>query len=79
MFFAFSLSHPITTLSGLIKSLIAEPSLRNSGFDATSKFADGLIFFIISDTFLPVPIGTVDLFTITEYFPIFLAISSAAL
>ena len=31
------LSTPHITLSGLIKSSIADPSLKNSGFEATSK------------------------------------------
>ena len=35
--FAFSESTPTTTLSGVIKSLIASPSLRNSGLEATSN------------------------------------------
>ncbi len=34
---AVLLSTPTTTRSGLIKSFIAAPSLRNSGFDATSN------------------------------------------
>ena len=71
-------SQPITTLSGRMKSLIADPSLKNSGFDATSNSSLGLIFFIISKTFFPVPIGTVDLFTITAYLFKFFAISFAA-
>ena len=77
IFLAFSDLHPITTRSGRIKSLIAEPSLRNSGFDATSNLRLGFIFFIIFETFSPVPTGTVDLLTITEKFFKFFAISSA--
>ena len=34
---ALSDSTPTTTLSGLIKSLMAAPSFRNSGLEATSK------------------------------------------
>ena len=41
--FARSLSTPNTTLSGLIKSEIAAPSLKNSGLDATSKSAVALV------------------------------------
>ena len=37
IFSDFLFSVPITTLSGLIKSLIADPSRRNSGLDTTSK------------------------------------------
>ena len=37
MSFAFSLSTPTTTRSGLMKSLMAFPSLRNSGLLATSN------------------------------------------
>ena len=46
LFFTFlpvlELSPPIKTLSGLIKSSIAVPSARNSGFDITSKFTSEL-------------------------------------
>ena len=35
--FALSLSHPITILSGCMKSLTALPSLKNSGLLTTSK------------------------------------------
>ena len=52
---------PTTTLSGLIKSLIASPSLKNSGFETTSTsfffFNMEKIFSILS----PVETGTVDL------------------
>ena len=37
IFSAFFEDTPITILSGLNVSYTAEPSLRNSGFDATSK------------------------------------------
>ena len=60
-------STPITTLSGRIKSEIAAPSLKNSGFDATSKSASGFRSLIIFFTFLAVPTGTVDLSTTTVY------------
>ena len=62
---AFSDSTPITTLSGRIKSLIAEPSRRNSGLEATSKSAAGLVLLIMRLTSRAVPTGTVDLSTIT--------------
>ena len=75
---AFSVSMPTTTLSGLMKSSIALPSRKNSGFETTSKRASGFIFFIIFFTSAPVPTGTVDLFTITVYPSKFLAIFSAA-
>ena len=56
----------MTTLSGLKKSLIAEPSLKNSGLDTTSNLSKGTFFDIISLIFLVVPTGTVDFVTITE-------------
>ena len=62
---ARSLSVPMTTRSGRIKSPIAEPSRRNSGFEQMSNAACGRHFWIISDTSRPVPTGTVDLVTIT--------------
>lgn len=37
IFCALSLSVPTTTLSGVMKSLIAAPSFKNSGLDATSN------------------------------------------
>ena len=64
IFFAISSANPITILSGYLKSLIASPSLRNSGLDTTSN-KDFLTFFaIIFSTTSPVVTGTVDLLTI---------------
>ena len=59
--FAFLLFVPITTLSGDVKSLIASPSLKNSGLEITSNFF--LLFFFekIFSITSPVIIGTVDL------------------
>ena len=58
-------STPITTRSGSIKSLIAVPSLRNSGFQATfiSKPAISDAVFL---SFSAVPARTVDRPTKTE-------------
>ena len=55
---------PTTTLSGFMKSSIAAPSFRNSGFEATSmgRFA---FFDIRSIRVLLVPTGTVLLMTTT--------------
>ena len=63
-FFAFSLLVPTTTLSGFIKSCTANPSLKNSGFETTSKstLEFSLITFV---TFSAVPTGTVLLSIIT--------------
>ena len=44
---AIPLSPPIKTLSGLIRSLIAVPSARNSGLDKTSNVF--LVLFFKSD------------------------------
>ena len=59
--FALLLFVPITTLSGDVKSLIASPSLKNSGLETTSTS-----FFLIFDLKIfsnlsPVVTGTVDL------------------
>ena len=58
----------MTTRSGFMKSSIAEPSRRNSGFDTTVPRkplpASPRIFSITC----PVPIGTVD-FVITSFGP----------
>ena len=65
------LSAPTTTRSGRMKSSMAAPSLRNSGFDTTSNSTSALRF--VSDsataapTLSPVPTGTVDLVTTTLY------------
>ena len=37
---------PTTTLSGLMKSSIALPSRKNSGFETTSKKASGFIYYV---------------------------------
>ncbi len=48
-----------------MKSSIAAPSRRNSGFEATSNSAAGFAARIVSATLRLVPTGTVDLVTIT--------------
>ena len=58
---------PIIILSGLKKSSMADPSLKNSGFDTTSNELLGFVFFIIFSTIFDVPTGTVDFETITVY------------
>ena len=74
-FFARSLSMPTTTRSGDMKSLIAAPSLRNSGFEATSKSicSPRLVSssLMTALTFFAVPTGTVDLVTRIVYFLMF--------
>ena len=55
----------MTTRSGRMKSPIAEPSRRNSGFDTMSKSALGLVSRMMRSTSRPVPTGTVDLVTTT--------------
>ena len=69
---ARSLSMPTTTRSGDMKSLMAAPSFRNSGFEATSN---GILqprlsisSRITALTFCAVPTGTVLLVTSTVYF-----------
>ena len=57
----------ITILSGYLKSLIASPSLKNSGLEITSKFFF-LSFLIIFSISSPVPTGTVDFVTIIFLF-----------
>ena len=55
---------PTTILSGNLKSLIASPSLRNSGFEITSN---NFLFFFFESIFSilsPVVTGTVDFVTI---------------
>ena len=54
---------PTTTRSGCMKSWIAEPSRRNSGFDTTSAVCFEFRFRMTSDTMSPVSGGTVDLLT----------------
>jgi hypothetical protein len=62
---ARSLLVPMTTLSGRMKSSMAEPSRRNSGLETTSKSASGRVSAMIRSTSRPVPTGTVDLVTTT--------------
>ena len=68
-------SMPTTTRSGDMKSLIAAPSLRNSGFEATSNSISSPRFSSSSRiaclTFAAVPTGTVDLVTSMVYFFMF--------
>ena len=71
IFSDFLFSQPITTRSGRIKSSIAEPSRKNSGFDTTSKFSWLTFSKIICLTCCVVPTGTVDLVTTRQYFLIF--------
>ena len=79
IFLAFSLSVPITTLSGCKVSFKAVPSRKNSGQDAISNNAvDFLVWTMIFPTFLLVPGGTVLFVTITVYLSIFSAIDLAA-
>ena len=57
---AFDVHDPITTRSGRMKSPIAEPSRRNSGFEATSNETFFFRFLRMrSRIFAPVPTGTV--------------------
>ena len=63
-----SFLQPIITRLGLIKSSIALPSLRNSGFDTTSKLAFLLCFLIMLLISKEVPTGTVDFVITTQYF-----------
>ena len=62
---ARSFSAPMITRSGRMKSLIAEPSRRNSGLEMTSTSARGLASRMMRATSRPVPTGTVDFMTIT--------------
>ena len=68
---ARSLSTPTTTRSGLMKSLMAAPSLRNSGLEATSKGTSAPRFASSSATaaftLAAVPTGTVDFVTSRVY------------
>lgn len=72
---ACSLSTPTTTRSGFMKSVMAEPSFKNSGLLATSNgtFTPRLSSssWMAALTFLAVPTGTVDLVTRTVYFLMF--------
>ena len=69
IFFAFELCPilfiPTIILSGFLKSFIAFPSLKNSGFEITSNCAFlSADFLIIDSIFLHVPTGTVLFMTI---------------
>ena len=64
-FFARLDSTPTTTRSGRMKSSIAAPSRRNSGFEATSNSAFGLALRSARPTSRLVPTGTVDFVTTT--------------
>jgi hypothetical protein len=55
----------MTIRSGRMKSLIAEPSRKNSGFDTTSKVPSGRCVLRMRSISSPVPTGTVDLVTTT--------------
>ena len=65
--FDFLSLEPTTILSGYVKSLIASPSLRNSGFETTENLF--LLFFLdnIFSISSPVVTGTVDLVIIILY------------
>ena len=58
--FDFLSLDPITILSGYIKSLIASPSLKNSGLETTENFFLLFFFAIIFSISSPVVTGTVD-------------------
>jgi hypothetical protein len=62
---ARSVSTPITTRSGRMKSPMALPSRRNSGLLATSTSRSGRTDCKIDRIRRPVPTGTVDFVTIT--------------
>src|SRR3974390_2440336 len=64
--------------SGWLKSWIAAPSRRNSGFDTTVTSACGRVSRMIRSTSSPVPTGTVDLVTTTVKPESAAAISRAA-
>ena len=68
---AFSDSVPTTTRSGDMKSLMAAPSFRNSGFEATSKGTCtprlSSSAWMAAFTFFAVPTGTVDFVTRMVY------------
>ena len=58
-------SAPTTTRSGRMKSPIAEPSRKNSGFETMSNDASGRRSRMIRAISRPVPTGTVDLVATT--------------
>ena len=59
--FVFLSFDPTTILSGKVKSLIASPSLKNSGLETTENFFLEFFFEIIFSISSPVVTGTVDL------------------
>ena len=61
-----------------MKSWIAEPSRRNSGFDTTDALCCVFLFWSTRDTMSPVSGGTVDLLTTTSGPSIASAIELAA-
>ena len=63
---AFGESEPTTTRSGFMKSSMAAPSFRNSGFETTSK-GSSVTSRMASRTLAAVPTGTVDLSTTTRW------------
>lgn len=70
---AFLSFTPITTRSGFIKSLTADPSAKNSGLLTTMYLFlfYGIVFeFIIFVIIFAVPIGTVDFYTTNTLFSI---------
>ena len=73
-------SEPSTTRSGLRKSLMADPSRRNSGLETTAKsMGCGWVRETISATQSPVPTGTVLLLMITSGAVMVRAMVSAAM
>ena len=56
-------SPPIRTLSGFIRSSIADPSAKNSGLEITSNFTLLLFELRVFLIFYAVPIGAVDFST----------------
>jgi hypothetical protein len=68
---ARSLSVPTTTRSGFMKSAMAAPSFRNSGFEAMSKSTEAPRLpsdsWTAARTLSAVPTGTVDFVTTTLY------------
>ena len=78
-FMTFLLFAPITILSGNLKSLIASPSRKNSGFETISKNLLGFFLEIIFSILSPVDTGTVDLVIIYLNLFIYFPISFATL
>ena len=60
-FLARSSSVPMTMRSGCLKSWMAAPSRRNSGFETTATSLSGRNSRMMRSTSSPVPTGTVDL------------------